>query len=283
VSALATPAPALRGRISTDPKLVVAAAILGLTVVLAVLAPVIAPHDPNAQEIVRRLEPPSASHWLGTDDLGRDVLSRLLVATRTDLVVGVLGALLPCLAGATLGILAGYVRGPVEALVLRLCDVVMAFPVYVLIISLVAVLGAGARSILIAFTVVGWVPYARLMRDAVVRLLNEDYIAAAYLGGLPSHRILVRHVLPNATRPLLAYVVVDVMLVILTVAAFSYLGLGIKPPTAEWGGMIADARPYLQEQWWLMAAPGSMIALVGLGFLLLGEVIGERTVDADRS
>ena len=283
MSALATSAPVtLRRRVAVDPKLLAAATILGLTVLLAMLAPLIAPHDPNAQEIVRRLQPPSGTHWLGTDDLGRDVLSRLLVATRTDLVVGVLGALLPCLVGTTLGVLAGYVRGLVEALVLRLCDVVMAFPVYVLIISLVAGLGAGARSILIAFTVVGWVPYARLMRDATVRLRDEDYIAAARLGGLPSHRILVRHLLPNATRQLLAYVVVDVMLVILTVAAFSYLGLGIQPPTAEWGGMISDARPYLQEQWWLMAAPGAMIALVGLGFLLLGEVIGDRTGDVNR-
>lgn len=257
-------------------KAIAALTIVGIAVALAIFAPLIVPHDPNAQDVLDRLQPPSSAHWLGTDGLGRDVFSRLLVATRTDLMIGLLGALLPCLLGCTLGVLAGYVRGALELVVMRLCDLVMAFPVYVLIITLVALLGAGARSILIAFTLVGWVPYARLMRDAVGRLRGEDYVAAAFLGGISSPRILVRHVLPNAVRPLVAYVVVDVMLVILTVAAFSYLGLGIQPPTAEWGAMIAEAQPFLQNQWWLTAAPGVMIAFVGLGFVLLGEVVDER-------
>lgn len=257
-------------------KATAALTIIGLAVALAIFAPLIVPHDPDAQNVLERLQSPSSAHWLGTDGLGRDVLSRLLVATRTDLTIGLLGALLPCLLGCTLGVLAGYVRGALDLIVMRLCDLVMAFPVYVLIITLVALQGAGARSILIAFTLVGWVPYARLMRDAVGRIRGEDYIAAAFLGGIASRRILVRHLLPNAFRPLLAYVVLDVMLVILTVAAFSYLGLGIQPPTAEWGAMIAEAQPYLQHQWWLTAAPGAMIAGVGLGFVLLGEVVDER-------
>jgi peptide/nickel transport system permease protein len=257
-------------------KAIAAAIMIGLTVALAILAPLIVPHAPNEQDVLNRLSTPSARHWLGTDGLGRDVLSRLLVATRTDLVIGILGALLPGVVGCTLGALAGYLRGFLDLAVMRLCDLVMAFPVYVLIIALVALLGTGAQSILIAFTLVGWVPYARLMRDSTGRVRAEDYISAAYLGGVSAPRILVRHILPNATRPLVAYIVVDVMIVILSVAAFSYLGLGIQPPTPEWGAMIADAQPYLQNQWWLTAVPGVMIACVGMGFLLLGEVIDER-------
>jgi peptide/nickel transport system permease protein len=252
-------------------------AIVALAVLVAVLAPLLAPDDPNATDVLQRLADPSLRHPLGTDDLGRDVLSRLIMATRTDLGLAVVCVTLPCLIGSTLGALGGYFGGLADQLVMRVCDLVLGFPVYVLIITLVALLGAGAGSIVVAFTLVGWVPYARLMRDGVRRVGVEDYVAAAYLGGLSRPRILFRHVLPNTVRPTVAFAAIDMMLVILTVSSFSYLGLGVPAPTAEWGTMVADGQQHLQEQWWLTAAPGAAIALVGLAFVMLSETLDATT------
>lgn len=251
--------------------------IVGVAVFLAVFGPYIVPHDPNDQELLKRLASPSAEHWLGTDALGRDVFSRLVVAARIDLGVGVLGALFPFLLGTLVGATAAYFGSVWDLAVVRLTDLVLAFPVYVLIITLIAVGGSGITTLLIAFTAVGWVGYARVVRSTVLRVKNEDYIAAARLGGVSHVRILTLHLLPNVLRSSLTILVTDVMFVLLGLAAFSYLGLGIQPPTADWGAMIAEAQPYMQQQWWLIAAPGFMIALVGTGLMLIGERLDDRT------
>lgn len=252
------------------------AAAVALAVILAVIGPWIAPHDPNAQDVLNRLAEPSARHWLGTDDLGRDVLSRILAAFRTDIPLGFAGAFLPFLLGTLIGSSAAYIGGVVDQLAVRLADLIIAFPVYVLAISLVTVTGFGPKTLLLAFTCVGWVPYARISRAAVLRLKKADFVAAARLGGLSHRQVLTRHVLPNSLRMSIAFLATDIMFVLLALSAFSYLGLGIQPPTADWGAMIAQAQPYMQQQWWLVAAPGLVIALVGLAFVLLGEALNDR-------
>lgn len=251
--------------------------IIGVAIVVAVLGPYVVPHDPIEQDLLNRLATPSGEHWLGTDALGRDVFSRLVAATRVDLGVGFLGALFPFLLGTILGGAAAYFGSVWDAIVMRLTDLVLAFPVYVLIITLIAVGGSGIKTLLIAFTAVGWVGYARLVRSVVLRVKNEDYIAAARLGGISHGRIMAVHLLPNVLRSSLTLLVTDVMFVLLGLASFSYLGLGIQPPTPDWGAMIAEAQPYMQQQWWLIAAPGLMIALVGSALMLIGERIDDRT------
>ncbi|RJQ86411.1 ABC transporter permease [Amycolatopsis panacis] len=250
--------------------------IIGVAVLLAALGPYIVPYDPNAQDLLNRLASPSAAHWLGTDALGRDTLSRLVAAARVDLGVGILGALLPFIAGTVIGGIAAYFGSIWDLAVTRLVDLVLAFPVYVLIITLIAVAGSGVKSLLIAFTLVGWVGYARVVRSVVLRVKNEDYISAARLGGISHFRTLLRHLLPNVLRSSLTVLVTDVMFVLLGLASFSYLGLGIQPPTPDWGAMIAEAQPYMQQQWWLIAAPGFLIALIGSGLMLIGERLDDH-------
>ncbi|MEU7004901.1 ABC transporter permease [Nonomuraea sp. NPDC046570] len=250
--------------------------IVGLFALLAVVGPVIAPMDPMGQDLAGRLAQPSASHLLGTDAFGRDVLSRVLVAARIDLPVCIAAALVSALVGLVLGAAGGYLGGVVDAFLMRLGDLVMAFPTYVLVIALIAVIGPGVPAILVSFALVGWVSYARLLREEIRRVRREDYITAAYLAGIGRPTVLVRHVLPNAIRPVLAYFVMDVMFAILTLAALSYLGLGIQPPSPEWGTMVAEGQTFLQTHWWLTAAPGAMIAGLGLGLLLVGESLERR-------
>ncbi|ANN21668.1 nickel ABC transporter permease [Amycolatopsis orientalis] len=251
-------------------------AIVIAAALMAAVGPYLVPHDPNEQDLLGRLAGPSWSHWLGTDALGRDVFSRLIVAARVDLGVAFLGAFIPFIVGTVLGGVSAYFGSIWDLAVTRLVDLVLSFPLYVLIISLVAIAGGGVKPLLVVFTLVGWVGYARLIRSTVLRIKNEDYIFAARLGGVSHLRILVRHIWPNAIRSSLTLLVTDMMFVLLGLASLSYLGLGIPPPTADWGGMIADAQPYMQQQWWLIAAPGFMIGLIGAGLMLIGERLDDR-------
>lgn len=246
-------------------------AIVALFIVGAVFAPVIAPYDPLAQDVTDALRAPSWQHLLGTDSLGRDVLSRLIWASRIDLLIGFLGAVLPAIVGTILGALAGYYGGWVDTAVMRFSDLVQAFPSYILVIALVFVLGAGPGSILVSMTVVSWVAYARLMRTEMLRVREQDYIAAARVSGFSSQRVLWRHALPNSISQSLVYLPSDVVAATLGLAALSFLGLGIQPPSPEWGAMIADGQTYIRVQWWLSTVPGFAIVLFGLGLSMIGE------------
>ena len=262
-------APALPTKVS------VGAGIVLLFMLIALCAPLLAPFDPLALDPVNRLQAPSNLHWLGTDELGRDTLSRLIYASRIDLPIGLVCALLPAVIGTLLGLIAGYFGSWVDALIMRLADIVQAFPSYILIISLVVAFGQGASAIVAAFTLLGWVIYARLVRTEVIRIRSLAYIQAAETAGLPSGRILMHHVVPNVIGQTIVYVPSDIVFATLGLAAFSYLGLGIPVPTAEWGGMIAAVQPYIRTQWWLAAAPGLLIVLYGFGLSLLGEGLEE--------
>ena len=245
--------------------------IVAAYIAVAALAPLIAPYPPNAQNVPDALQAPSAAHLLGTDELGRDVFSRLLWAARIDLLVGFLGAALPAVVGTALGTIAGYFGGWIDAVIMRVSDIVQAFPTYILMIALVFVLGPGPGSILVAFTVVAWVAYARLVRTEVLRVREADYVSAARTSGFSQGRVLWRHVLPNSVGQSLVYLPSDIVAATLGLAALSYLGLGIQPPTAEWGAMIAAGQPYIRSEWWLSTVPGLVIVVFGLGLSLIAE------------
>ncbi|MGH2539847.1 MAG: ABC transporter permease [Actinomycetota bacterium] len=253
----------------------VGTAIVLAYVLVAVFAPLLAPYDPLAQDPLDALASPSRAHLVGTDELGRDVLSRLIFAARVDLLVGFLGALLPAVVGTALGAIAAYHGGWRDSLTMRTADVVQAFPTYILIIALVFALGQGVASILVAFTIIAWVAYARLIRSEILRVRGSDYVEAARAAGLPSRRILWLHVFPNAAGQTLVYLPSDIVIATLGLAALSFLGLGIRPPTPEWGAMIAAGQPYIRDQWWLSTVPGLVVVGFGLGLSLIGEGVEE--------
>lgn len=259
-----------------SPALVAGAALTLLLVAVAVLAPQIAPYDPDKQDIAATLLGPSGAHLLGTDQLGRDVFSRLVYGARVDLRVGFVAVLFPFALGTVLGLLAGYLGGWVDSAVGRLVDVVVAFPFYVLVIALVAVLGSGERSIYIAITLVGWVSYARIVRGEVLVARQQDWVSAARSSGLSAPRVMVRHLLPNVVTQALVYAMSDVVQDILAIVTLSYLGLGIQPPTPEWGSMIEQGQSFLPTSHWQLATvPGLAVVVVGIALSLLGDGLAD--------
>jgi peptide/nickel transport system permease protein len=249
--------------------------IVVLYLLVALLAPVMAPYDPLVIEPANRLASPDMAHLLGTDELGRDIFSRLLYAARVDIPIGFLGALLPAILGTMLGAIAGYFGRWVDTAIMRTADVVQAFPAYILVIVLVFALGQGAGSIILAFTVLAWVIYARIIRGEVLRVRDRDYVQAARVAGLRKMRILRVHVFPNVINQTLVYLPNDIVFATLALAAFSFLGLGIPPPTPEWGAMIAEGQPFLRTNWWFATVPGLVIVGLGLGLSLIGEGLEE--------
>ena len=254
--------------------------MVGLIIVIlmyltAIFAPLIAPYEFDEINLENVIAGPSLEHPMGTDELGRDVLSRLLYAARVDLPVGFLGAVFPMLAGTVLGALAGFYGRWTDTVIMRTADVVQAFPAYILVIVLVFAMGQGARSILVAFTVLAWVIYARIIRAEILRVRDLDYVHAARVAGLGKLRILRVHVMPNAISQTLIYLPNDIVFATLALAAFSFLGLGIPPPNPEWGEMIADCQPFIRTNWWLATVPVLVIVVFGLGVSLIGEGLEE--------
>jgi peptide/nickel transport system permease protein len=242
---------------------------------LALLAPLIAPHNPNDQDLFHILSGPSSNHLLGTDELGRDEFSRLLYGARVDLRVGFIAVLFPFILGTTLGCIAGYYGRWADTIVMRLVDVVVAFPFYVLIIALVFVLGPGSRSIYIAITVVGWVSYARIIRGEILVAKRQDYVLAAKSAGLSDRRIILRHLLPNTITQAIVFSMSDIVLDILAIVTLGYLGLGIQPPTPDWGSMISDGQQFISSHPGLSLYPGITIVIAGLGLSLLGDGLAD--------
>jgi peptide/nickel transport system permease protein len=254
-----------------DPSALAGMVIVALLVLAAVAAPVLAPYDPDAQDLALRLAPPGALHWLGTDELGRDVLSRLLAGSRVTLaVVAVIGLTVPA-AGLAIGCLAGLAGGIVDVALMRVADVFLAFPRLILALALVAAMGPGLGHALIAIALAAWPPYARLARAETLAIRERDFIAAARLAGASPARLLLRHIAPLCLPSLIVRASLDMAGVILTAAGLGFLGLGVAPPQAEWGAMIAAGRRFMLDQWWVAAAPGVAIAVATLGFNLLGE------------
>ena len=251
-------------------------AILGIVVLCALVPQLIAPFDPLFFDYNALMAPPSWEHPFGTDQFGRDVLSRTVWAARVDLEIAVLAVAGQMVVGGFLGLMAGYLGGIADTLLGRAMDLVVTFPFLVLVIAIVAVLGPGLTNMYIAIAIAGWVPYARLMRGEVAVVAATDHISAARGLGYGTARILGRHVLPNAVRPVLAYAVSDMALAILLGSSLGYLGLGAQPPEAEWGVLVADGKNFLTQAPWIAIFPGVAVVICGLGFSLLGDGLADR-------
>src|SRR5690349_13925568 len=264
-----------RRRWYRTPSFVAGVSILGLIVLAALAAPLITKHNPTDQDLLHTLSGPSSSHWLGTDDLGRDVWSRLVYGARTDLRVAFLAVLFPFIIGTLLGLLSGYFGGSIDTLTNWLVNIVVAFPFYVLIIALVFALGSGTRNIYIAITIVGWVSYTRIVRAEVIVAKRREYVLAAQVAGLSTARILFRHLLPNVITQGIVFAMSDIVLDILAIITLGYLGLGVQPPTPDWGRMIADGQTYLTTKWQLSTFPGIAVVVTALGLALLADGLAD--------
>jgi peptide/nickel transport system permease protein len=252
-------------------SLVAGVVLLSSLAAMFAAAPLLAAHSPNSQDLLHVLAPPSSSHWLGTDELGRDVWARLLYAGRIDLALGIAAVIAPFILGTSLGLLAGYLGGWVDAAVMRVLDVFVAFPFFVLVIAVVFALGPGVKSIFIAITAVAWVSYTRIVRGEVLVAKRVGYVQAARAAGLSTPRILGRHLLPNVLTQALIYAMSDIVLTILAVVTLGFLGLGVQPPTPEWGGMMQTGKDFLSIRPLLVTAPGIAVVLTGLALSLIGD------------
>jgi len=246
------------------------AAVILVWIVVAIAAPFIAPYDALAQRVEERLSPPSARHLFGTDELGRDVFSRVIYGARISLPVGLVVIVFAMVMGALVGALAGYIGGIFDLLIMRLADITLAFPSIVLALAIASALGPSLKNAVIAMILVWWPEYARLMRGQVLSVKTNDYVTAARSVGVSGARILTRHIIPNSGAPIVIKASLDAGSAILTIAALSFIGLGAVPPTPEWGAMISMGR-FKFYHWWLTTFPGLAVLSVVLGFNFLGD------------
>lgn len=256
--------------------------IVAIVVLAAVLAPVLTPYSPIVGNFQATLLPPSWAHPMGTDQLGRDVWTRVLFGARTDLQLGLVMTYVPLVYGLMLGVIAGFLGGWFDRVLMRLVDVAIAFPFLVLIIVIVAILGPGIRNMYIAVFCVGWTMYCRLGRADMLVIREQEYLLAARALGFGSWRIILRHALPNLLAASLVFSMADVVLNILLASSLSFLGMGVQPPTPEWGAIVADGRDFMLQAWWISTLPGIAIIVTGLGFSLVGvglaRMLGQRYV-----
>jgi len=254
-----------------NPLAMVGLAVLVTLVLIALLAPVLTHRSPVAQDLGQRLRPPSAEYWFGTDELGRDIYTRVLYGSRITLVIVGLVVVMVAPTGLLIGTTAGYLGGWIDTSLMRVTDVFLAFPRLILALAFVSALGPGIENAVIAIACTAWPPYARVARAETLTIRNSDFIAAIRLQGAGPVRIVLGHVVPLCTSSLIVRVGLDMAGIILTAAGLGFLGLGARPPIAEWGAMIASGRQYLLDQWWVATVPGIAILVVSLGCNLLGD------------
>jgi peptide/nickel transport system permease protein len=264
-----------RARHRASRTLVAGGVLLVLLVDGAALAPIVTRYDPTTVDLAAALQAPSRPHPFGTDNYGRDVLTRALFATRVDLQIGVIAVTIPFVIGTMIGTLAGYYGGLLDTLVMRASDLVLAFPYLVLVIAIMAMLGPGLVNLYIAVTLGGWTFYARLIRGEFLVATRLDYVQAARALGASDRRIILRHLLPNTLSAVVIFAFADVVLDIMLATALGFLGLGVRPPTPEWGAMIADGRAFMLTAWWISFFPGMMTVIAGLAFGITGDAIAD--------
>ncbi len=259
-------------RVMSDRPVVVAGAVvIILVVIVAIFAPLLAPYGYNDQDLINHLQPPSHTHWLGTDSLGRDVLSRLIYGTRISLLVGIVAVSLAGAVGMLLGLIAGYFGGWVSNIIMRIIDALLALPPMILMLAIAAMMGGGLKTVLISIGVAMMPTYCRLMNGQVISLKQNDYIIAARAGGSGNLRIMFSHLLPNSLAPLIVLLSINLGTAILMEASLSYLGIGILPPTPTWGNMTQSGQQYLLTLPWMSIAPGIAIMLLVLAFNMVGD------------
>ena len=262
-------------RLLRNRNLVIGAGILLAIALIGIFAPYLTPYDAYTQHYDSTLLSPRLAHPFGTDEFGRDILTRVFYGARIDLRVGIISVISPFIIGIVLGSLAGYFGGWVDTIVMRLLDIVQAFPFIVLIIAVVAILGPGLSNMYIAVAFVAWIVYARLIRSEILVQKQQEYVVAARAIGLSDLRLMLRHLLPNTITTCLIYAMADIALYILLAAALSFLGLGAKPPTPEWGAMITEGQSYMTTAWWMSALPGFAIIVTGTALSLIGDGLSD--------
>ncbi|BES65087.1 ABC transporter permease [Gottschalkiaceae bacterium SANA] len=253
------------------PAFVVGIIIVLTAILISFFPQFIAPYDPIEVNSKAILVAPSAEHFFGTDNFGRDVFSRVIWAARIDLQIGVFATIVPLIFGSMMGLIAGYYGGIVDNILMRIIDILMTFPFTILVIVIMTILGQGMKNIYIAIWLVGWMAYAKLVRGEVLVLKNAEFIEAARVTGFSDKRILLRHMLPNVVSSAVVFAASDVVLCMLTGASMSFLGLGVQPPTPEWGAILNEGRAYIMNAWWITFFPGLFMAITGIGFSLLGD------------
>ncbi|MGD8106979.1 ABC transporter permease [Pantoea sp. FN0302] len=269
---IVTPAPHRR-RLTT---LAVGATLVAILVLTALLAPLLAPFDPNAQTISARLLPPSAAHWFGTDGFGRDLLSRVIYGARPTLLLVSLILVLTIPFGLLIGIVAGYLGGWTERVLMRITDIFLSLPNLVIALALVSILGPGLLNGALALALTSWPPFARQARAETLALRRSDYLAAARMQGITGLRLMFGHILPLCLPSAVVRAALSLGGIILSAAGLGFLGMGVQPPTAEWGSMVAEGSKVIFDQWWVAAAPGCAILFASLAFNLTGDGLRDR-------
>jgi peptide/nickel transport system permease protein len=256
-------------------NLLLGLAILAALVCVALFAPLLSPYQPHQQNYDITLQGPSLAHPFGTDNFGRDIHTRVIYGAQIDLRVGALAVIAPFLIGVVLGCLAGYFGGWFDTVIMRLVDIVQAFPFIVIVVAIVAVLGPGLQNMYVAVALTAWIVYARLVRGEILVVKHKDYVLAARTLGLTDLRIIRRYVLPNIITSSIVYAMADIALYIGLAAALSFLGLGAKPPEPEWGAMITEGQAYITTAWWMSVFPGLAMVVTGIGLSLIGDGLAD--------
>ena len=256
---------------AVTPTFILGIIIVVAALVMAIFPEQIAPYDPTAVDITVRTKAPSAEHIFGTDNYGRDVFSRVVWGTRIDLSIGFFGVLVPMIIGGIIGLLAAWYGGWLDSLLMRISEIMMAFPFTILVIAIITILGTGTINLYIALWLVGWMSYARLVRAEVLKLKKAEFIEAARVAGFSDARILMRHILPNVISSSIVFAASDMVMCMLTGASMSFLGLGVQPPTPEWGAILNEGRTYISYASWMTFFPGLVLATTGVGLSLLGD------------
>lgn len=254
-----------------NPLAVVGALIVLVLVVMAIFAPLIAPYSPIGQDLANRLMPPSAEHWMGTDELGRDIYSRVVYGARITLLIVTMVAVIAAPIGLVVGAVSGYFGGWVDRVLMGVTDIFLSMPKLILALAFVAALGPGIENAIIAIAITAWPVYARIARAETITFRDSEFISAVRLQGASATRVILRHVLPLCASSTIVRVTLDMAGIILTAAGLGFLGLGAQPPLPEWGAMISRGRNFILDQWWVATMPGFAIILVSLGFCFLGD------------
>jgi len=268
-----TPLPGRFARLRREiPASLVVGGTLTLAWILVALgAPLLTSYDPLKVDVLQALRAPGAEHWLGADAIGRDVFARIIYGARYDLAMAFFGVVGPIIVGSIVGLIGGYFGGRIDAWLMRFLEVTVSFPYFVLVIAIVAVLGPGLGSYFISLTLVNWVSYTRLLRSQALVLRNVDFVLAARGMGFSHRRIMLFHVLPNAIIPSVVFVMTDAVLTIVLGSSLGFLGLGVLPPTPEWGAMMADGKTYMASAWWISVFPGIAVCTLALGLSLVAD------------
>ena len=265
-----------RGRVRRNATLIVGCSILGIVIVATLAAPLLTPYNPNTIDPLHPLAPPlTPGHPLGTDQFGRDIFARILYGGRIDLLIAFGATGVTLVAGTAIGLFSGYAGGWADSVIMRIVDLFFAFPFFVLVIAIVAMLGPSIFNMFVAIWLTSWISYARITRGHTVLAKGREYVLAAKALGYRHSRVMLRHILPNVVSFVLIFAMVDAVGNILLGAALGFLGLGAKPPSPEWGAMISDGQNYILSSWWLSTLPGVAIVIVGVGFSLIGDGLAD--------